>query len=224
MIKHTESLLFSGITEEEANKMLKCSRAVEKSVDAGEIIFGQNDKPVYIYLLLEGQVIITKYLPSGRRDILLTVQSGDVFGEVFFFSKEEYYWYDAVAVRKSRMLMLPYSFIYGFCANACEHHKQLIHNLLDIQSRCNLQMMKKLHIVTGTTLKQKLGLWILDRIDENNEVHLDMTREELADYLGAARPSLSRTLAQMQDEGIITIDKKKIRIKDAGLFEEMFEE
>ena len=224
MIKHTESLLFSGITEEEANKMLKCSRAMEKSIDAGEIIFGQDDKPVYIYMLLEGQVIITKYLPSGRRDILLTVQPGDVFGEVFFFSKEEYYWYDAVAVKKSRVLMLPYTFIYGFCANACEHHKQLIHNLLDIQSRCNLQMMKKLHIVTGTTLKQKLGLWILDQIDGNNEVHLDMTREELADYLGAARPSLSRTLTQMQDEGIITIDKKKIRIRSAELFEEMFEE
>ena len=224
MIKHTESLLFSGITEEEANKMLTCSRAVEKSVDAGELIFGQDDKPVYIYLLLEGQVIITKYLPSGRRDILLTVQPGDVFGEVFFFSKEEYYWYDAVAVKKSRVLMLPYTFIYGFCSNACEHHKQLIHNLLDIQSKCNLQMMKKLHIVTGTTLKQKLGLWILDQINDKNEVHLDMTREELADYLGAARPSLSRTLTQMQDEGIITIDKKKIRIKDAGLFEERFEE
>ena len=51
-----------------------------------------------------------------------------------------------------------------------------------------------------------------------------MTREELADYLGAARPSLSRTLTQMQDEGIITIDKKKIRIRSAELFEEMFEE
>ena len=66
-------------------------------------------------------------------------------------------------------------------------------------------MMKKLHIATGTTLKQKLGLWMNDRINEKNEVKLDMTREELADYLGAARPSLSRTLTQMQDEGIISI-------------------
>lgn len=224
MIDYTQSLLFNRISEQEAEKMLKCSMASQRQVDSGETIFGQDDKPVFIYLLLEGQVIITKYLPSGRRDILMTIEPGDVFGEVFFFSNEEYYWYDAVAVKKSRVLMLPYSFIYGFCSNACEHHRQLIHNLLDIQSRCNLQMMKKLHIVTGTTLKQKLGLWMNDRMNERQEVELDMTREELADYLGAARPSLSRTLTQMQDEGIISIHRKIIRIENIELFEELFEE
>lgn len=224
MMRYTESLLFSKVTKEEAEKMLQCSHAAEKWVESGEVIFGQNDKPLNIYLLLEGQVIITKYFPSGRRNILLTVQPGDVFGEIFFFSGEEYYWYDAVAVKKSKVLLLPYSFIYGFCSNACAHHKQIIRNLLDIQSKCSLQMMKKLHIVTGTTLKQRLGLWLLDRMDENGEIHMDMNREELADYLGAARPSLSRTLAHMQDEGIIELRKKTIRIVDEEKFDKMFEE
>lgn len=224
MIKHTDSLLFRRITEEEVNKMLKCSRAAEKSVDSGGTIFCESDKPANIYLLLEGQVIITKYLPSGKRDILLTVQPGEVFGEIFFFADEEYYWCDAIAVKKSRVLLLPYSFIYGFCSNACEHHKQIIRNLLDIQSKCNLQMMKKLHIVTGTTLKQRLALWILDVMDEHGVVHMDMTREELADYLGAARPSLSRTLTQMQEEGIIRVEKRKIAILDTDRFERLFEE
>ena len=78
--------------------------------------------------------------------------------------------------------------------------------------------------MTGTTLKQKLGLWMNDRINEKNEVKLDMTREELADYLGAARPSLSRTLTQMQDEGIISIHKRVIKIEDMELFEELFDD
>lgn len=224
MIEYTKSLLFNKINEPEIEKMLKCSMASKKQINGGETIFGQDDKPVFIYLLLEGQVIITKYLPSGRRDILMTVEPGEVFGEIFFFGEEEYYWCDAVATKKSSVLMMPYSFIYGFCSNVCEHHKQLVHNLLDIQSRCNLQMMKKLHIVTGTTLKQKLGLWLNDHINEKNEVKLDMTREELADYLGAARPSLSRTLTQMQDEGIISIHKRVIKIEDMDLFEELFDE
>ena len=224
MFDYTKSILFRKINEPEIEKMLRCSMASTKQVDGGEMIFGQDDKPVFIYLLLEGQVIITKYLPSGRRDILMTVEPGDGFGEIFFFGDEEYYWCDAVAVKNSKLLMIPYSFIYGFCSNVCEHHKQLVHNLLDIQSRCNLQMMKKLHIVTGTTLKQKIGLWMNDRINEKNEVKLDMTREELADYLGAARPSLSRTLTQLQDEGIISIHKRVIKIEDMELFEELFDD
>ena len=224
MIDYTQSLLFKNITSHEIERMSKCSMAAQKQIESGETIFGQDDKPVFIYLLLEGQVIITKYLPSGRRDILMTAAPGDVFGEVFFFAKEEYYWYDAVAVKKSKVLMLPYSFVYGFCASACEHHKQLIHNLLGIQSQCNLEMMKKLHIVTGTTLKQKVGLWMDERLNEKNEVKLDMTREELADYLGVTRPSLSRTLTQMQEDGIVSIHGKLIKVTDIELFEELFEE
>lgn len=84
MFDYTKSILFRKINEPEIEKMLKCSMASTKQVDGGEMIFGQDDKPVFIYLLLEGQVIITKYLPSGRRDILMTVEPGDVFGEIFF--------------------------------------------------------------------------------------------------------------------------------------------
>ena len=40
------------------------------------------------------------------------------------------------------------------------------------------------------------------------------TQEELSDYLGVARPSLSRTLMQMQSEGIIKVEKKQMQILD----------
>ena len=53
---------------------------------------------------------------------------------------------------------------------------------------------------------------------------LDMTREELADYLGVTRPSLSRTLTQMQEDGIVSIHGKLIKVTDIELFEELFEE
>lgn len=84
---------------------VECSMASQKQIDSGEAVFNQDDKPVFIYLLLEGQVIITKYLPSGRRDILMTVEPGDVFGEIFFFGEEEYYWCEAVAVKNSKVLL-----------------------------------------------------------------------------------------------------------------------
>lgn len=88
MIDYTQSLLFKNITSHEIERMLKCSMAAQKQIESGETIFGQDDKPVFIYLLLEGQVIITKYLPSGRRDILMTAAPGDVFGEVFFLRRK----------------------------------------------------------------------------------------------------------------------------------------
>ena len=41
-----------------------------------------------------------------------------------------------------------------------------------------------------------------------------MNREQLADYLNAERPSLSRELMRMQKEGLIETDRKLVIIRD----------
>ena len=52
MFDYTKSILFRKINEPEIEKMLRCSMASTKQVDGGEMIFGQDDNPVFIYLLL----------------------------------------------------------------------------------------------------------------------------------------------------------------------------
>ena len=96
-----------------------------------------------------------------------------------------------------------------------EDDKPNIRNLLDIQAKNNLQMTKKLHIVTNTTLKQKIALWILEVSEDGKKAVMDMNREELADYLGVTRPSLSRTMMEMQKQGLIRIEGKTVWILNA---------
>lgn len=204
--------------------MLACSRARFRDYPAGSLIFGENDPPKYLYLLLEGKVQISKHLPSGKRNLLFQVKELEVFGEVFASTSEKYYWYEASAVKPSRVLVLPYHFIYGVCENACDHHKLVIRNLLDIQARNNLQMTKKLHIITNTTLKQKLALWLMEVSGGKPKAVMDMNREELADYLGVTRPSLSRTMMEMQKQGIIRIEGRTVWLEDMDELEKIMED
>lgn len=44
-----------------------------------------------------------------------------------------------------------------------------------------------------------------------------MKREEMADFLGVARPSLSRELMQMQREGLLLVEGKELRPGDRRL-------
>ncbi len=216
MEKYLESPLFARISEEEAKRMLNCAKARYRDYSAGSIIFGEDNKPKYLYLLLEGKVQIVKNLPSGKRNLLFQVNELEVFGDTCPSESSGCYWYEAVAVKPSRVLILPYQFIYGFCSNVCGHHKMIIRNLLDIQARNNLQMTKKLHIVTNTTLRQKIALWILEVSEDGKKAVMDMNREELADYLGVTRPSLSRTMMEMQKQGLIRIEGKTVWILNAG--------
>ena len=51
-----------------------------------------------------------------------------------------------------------------------------------------------------------------------NEFHLRMTREEIGSYLGLSLETVSRLFSRFQDEGLITVQQKHIRILDvAGL-------
>ena len=48
---------------------------------------------------------------------------------------------------------------------------------------------------------------------------IDMTREELAEFLGVTRPSISRELMKMQDDGLVEIKGRKIFVLDPAEIE-----
>ncbi len=59
-------------------------------------------------------------------------------------------------------------------------------------------------------------------MNENSVVELRMNREQLADFLGVARPSLSRELMRMQKDGLIEVSRKTIRICDRDAVEMLY--
>lgn len=223
MKKLTNTVLFREIRKEDIMKMVTCAKAVEKQYPAGAYIFRQEDKPFYLFLLLQGSVCITKHFPSGKRDILYMIEEGNVFGEIFLFGDRDQYWYDAVANENSVIMAIPWDFFYHFCENACLHHQLLTKNMLDILSQKDFMLTKKLHIISTASLRERIAIWLVDAMDKDGCVMLQMNREMLADFLGVARPSLSRELGRMQDDGLIQVEKKEIRVLDREAIEELYQ-
>ena len=216
------SKLFQMITDKETQRILKCSKSREKEYPSGTYIFEQGGIPSRLFLLLKGQVQICKDFTSGKRDVLYLVETGNVFGEIFLFGDKKHYWYDAVAITDVTVLEMPWDFFYHFCSNACDHHKQLTQNMLEIMSENNFQITRKLHIVSTSSLRERIAIWLIDSMDENSVVELHMNREQLADFLGVARPSLSRELMKMQKDGLIEVSRKSIRICDRDAVEMLY--
>ena len=46
------------------------------------------------------------------------------------------------------------------------------------------------------------------------EVHLPMSREDIASYLGMVIETVSRTLTRLQDDGLISVRGRQLRILD----------
>ena len=87
--------------------------------------------------------------------------------------------------------------------------------MLHILANENKQKQQRLELLTCGDLNQRTAQYLCETGKGSDLITLPMDRNTLAAYLNTTRPSLSRVLSSMQDEGIIKIDgRKKIRILD----------
>ncbi len=207
------------MSDDEIKHSLECSKSEIISYKKDEMIFFMDDKPENLFVLIEGAVSVCYDSLEGKRNIITTInQEGDLFGEVFLFLNKKTYENYTVAVTDTKVLKMPKEYLYVTCGENCSFHTMLTSNMLSILAGKAYYLNQKLNILSGHTLRQKLCKLLIRNSSKDGNVVLQMNREELADFLNVARPSLSRELMKMQDEGIITIDKNKIKIID---FEEI---
>jgi CRP-like cAMP-binding protein len=65
-------------------------------------------------------------------------------------------------------------------------------------------------------MREKLASYLLEQSEINSNMTFDLpiNREALADYLNVSRPSMSRELGRMRDEGVIDFYRSSFIIRD----------
>ncbi len=216
------SPLFYDISESEIESLLKCGHGEIEEYAKDEMIFYQQDEPQKLLVLVEGTIIVCNDSSSGKRSILATFDTpGELFGEVFVFLNRKEYEHYAQAATASKILKIPREFFYHTCGESCNHHTKLISNMLSILAKKAYYLNQKLQILSFATLRQKIAAILLKNRLPNGKVNIPMNREEMADFLNTARPSLSRELMKMQEDGLIRIDKKDIYITNLESMQEL---
>ncbi|MFA6808763.1 MAG: helix-turn-helix domain-containing protein, partial [Eubacteriales bacterium] len=109
---------------------------------------------------------------------------------------------------------LPPDKIVGCCERNCISHKRLILNMLKIVSNKALVLNKKVNYLTMKTLRQKICNYLLDlnKNSDSENLLLPLSRNEMAEFLNVSRPSLSREMCRLRDEGIIEFHRISVRI------------
>jgi CRP/FNR family transcriptional regulator, cyclic AMP receptor protein len=86
----------------------------------------------------------------------------------------------------------------------------MTHKLVDLMSeRCKL-FLHKMETLPRKGLIPRLATLLLEKAE--NGVVAGMTHKELAEHLGLHRESITATLGELRRAGIITIQRKTIRI------------
>jgi CRP-like cAMP-binding protein len=91
----------------------------------------------------------------------------------------------------------------------------ILANFLDMISNRSQFLSEKIKFLNFKTIKGKLAHFILQKSGrEDLTVNLGRTQNDLADFFGVARPSVARALGDMEEEGLLEVKGKIIRILD----------
>ncbi|WP_462332724.1 Crp/Fnr family transcriptional regulator [Schwartzia sp. (in: firmicutes)] len=212
--------LVAGLSEDELENFIASSSAKELVYEESGAVFHEGDRPAYIYILISGAIHIQKSAFSGRHILLTTInEPGDMFGEVYLFLKQPYDIY-VEADAGTRLLALSGSCFGDGGESGSRAQFVLQRNLLSVFARKAYSMNRKLQVLSGGSLREKLARLVFQEMDENGVMELDGSRETLADWLAVTRPSLSRELGAMQRDGILSVDGRKIMVADRNKFEQ----
>lgn len=176
---------------------------------AGETIFAAGERPVGLYLLVSGAVGIRQDTLSGREIFLTDIQRpGELFGEVYFLLEQPYD-ISARSLKESAALVMSAPLF------ASAEGLELTRRLLRVVAEKAYQMNCRLRILGSGSLRGKIAQYLL-----LSGAAPPLSREALAARLAVARPSLSRTLALMEREGLIKMEGQRLTIGDRGRLEE----
>jgi len=137
-----------------------------------------------------------------------------MFGEMLVFSRASTWPANVQAQNSCTVFFIQREKIIGECEKMCSWHRTLIQNMLVIISERALMLNKKLEYLSIKSIRGKLSKFLLEESKKagNLTFMISMNRNELADFLNVSRPSMSREMCLMRDEGIIDFHLSSIKI------------
>ena len=216
-----KSSLCKGMTKEEIQEILSKNGCRICHYDKGETIFLQGQKADRMFVLVSGKVVIAKVSASGKKSVLTGIETvGDLFGEIYLFIGKKEFEMEAQAVVSTTVLSIDSSIFEKETDNSMAEIR-LMKNLLQIFAKKAYLLNKRLRLLSAGSLREKIASFLLEHVSEDGMVYLSMTKEELAEYMNVARPSLSREIGNMVEEGWIALQGKNILIRDLESLEDL---
>lgn len=212
----SKTTLFQGIERDEILAMLNCLKPRVCSYNKNDYIVTGGDAYESVGIVLKGAATVSKENAEGNRIVMTLLKPGDIFGEIIAFSSRMTWPATVQAQEPCVILFLPRGKIVGECDSMCSWHRILIQNFLRIISQRAMMLNKKVEYLTIKSMRGKISTYLVEQYNKvkNVNITLPLNRNELSDFLNVSRPSMSREMSKMKDEGIIDFHLNAVKIMD----------
>lgn len=173
-------------------------------------LFVEGSFPRGVFCINQGRVKVFKTGDDGKEQIIQIAQSGDLLGFRSMFAQDAYK-VSAQTLEES---------------NICFIRKEDFVSLMDQNSLLRNGIIKELsteltdqaEFITNMaqkSVRQRLAFVLVLLMDIYHEEPINLSREDLANFVGTATETLIRLLKDFKEEGIISTETRKITVLDS---------
>ena len=201
--------LFQKLSIKQIEEITKEMNLKLASYKKNDVLAIEGDPCTKIGIVIEGRIEINKLLANGKNVNMETLTKGDVFGEVILFLGNSYP-ATIVASQNSEVLFISKEEILEMLSL----NRALMEGVLKLFAQKVFLLNQKVTLLSLQTIRQKLTWYLINEYKRQKAltINLESSKINIAEKIGIPRPSLSRELINMQDDGLIILDKNKVTI------------
>ncbi len=199
--------IFRDLTEEEIasiHSIIPMSRRPR-----GTVFYRPGESGERLFILKEGSVILYRLSPDGHKLVLGKIRGGAIFGEMVtagrsmqncFAEAEE----NALVCSMTRTDM----------ERLLREHPDVALRLLASMGQRVQELEERLEQMAYSSARQRVAKFLLENrqnVSGSWEVK-GFTHESLGEAIGASRPTVTQELRRMEDEGLVGIDRRRVRL------------
>ena len=189
--------------------------AKRRSVTRGDALFRAGDSFQSLYAVRTGFFKTCVSSEDGRDQVTGFQMAGELLG-LDGISHDRHNC-DAIALEDSQVCVIPF----GQLEELSRDFTPLQHQFHKIMSREIVRDHGVMMLLGSMRAEERLAAFLLNlsqrftaRGFSPSEFHLRMTRDEIGSYLGLKLETVSRAFSRFQEEGLVAVQQKHIRILD----------
>lgn len=198
--------LFSGTNDRTMAAFEALARP--QTLDAGEILFEQGDEGDSLYYVESGTLEVSVLSAEGRKLYLELMKPGDIFGEIALLSPGA-----RTATITAREPCELARIARSYLVQSCLSDAELALEVAAIAGRRLRWISTQLHEQVFLPLPARLARKLLHLVSDEEPI-LRMSQNDLADFIGATREAVSKTLKHWEHDGVITLGRQKVIVDD----------
>jgi len=213
------SPMFRGLKPDEIQGLIERVGHSVKSFSKGQTIAQREDEVKNLCVIIDGSVKGEMVDFSGKILKIEEMQAPMPIAHAFLFGERNRYPVDVVALEDCKILFIPKADF----MRLMQQNATVLSNYLNAISNRAQFLSNKLWFLSFKTIKEKIAHYLLNisRSESKTTIVLPKSHQELAEFFGVTRPSLARVFADLEAEGVITVNRREINIIDKSKLMEM---